>query len=186
MPSLQDIADQANAKLDTIINNTSATAQNTAATAQYTAAIDQHLQVGFANLSQGLFLVTELQKVANALLDQNRKQNDTIICLLENSNELLCGMTRKMTRQLAVSEATLKLVDRLEGVTARAHPAEAGDYDRDAAMQAKIEVCCPPPKPPLEPCPEACPKLPFQGVDPKGGGWQPLPTPRGDPPKSIA
>jgi hypothetical protein len=172
MPSLQDIADQANAKLDTLINNTAATAQNTAAT-------DQHVQAGFANLSQGVFLVTELQKVANALLDQNRKQNDTIICLIENSNELLCGMTRKLTRQLALSEATLKLIDRLEGVTARAHPAEAGDYDRDAAMQAKIEVCCPPPQQPLEACPEECPKPPFRPVDPKGGGWHPLPTQAG-------
>jgi hypothetical protein len=179
MPSLQDIADQANAKLDTIINNTSATAQ-------HTAAIDQHLQAGFANLSQGLFLVTELQKVANALLDQLRKQNDTIICLIENSNELLCGMTRKLTRQLAVSEATLKLVDRIEGVTARAYPAEAADYDRDAALQAKIDACCPPTLPPLEPCPEDCPKPPFHGVDPRGGDWKPLPTPKGGTPATPA
>src|ERR1044071_9693290 len=107
MPSIQDVADQIKAKLDNITTNTADTAANTTAIKnsvnttntkltgidQKLTLIDGHLQAGFANVSQGLFALTELEKVSIALAEQNRKQNDTIICLLENSNEMLSRHT---------------------------------------------------------------------------------------------
>lgn len=184
MPSIQDVADQINAKLDQITVNTGATAANTADIKTQLiqangrlVSIDATLHEGFANLSQGLFLVTELQKVSIMLLDHHRKQNDTVICLIENTNELLCGITRKVTQQLAISDETRRLVDRLEGVSSRVHASEAGDYDRHEALRDQIEECCPPERPPLEPCPEACPRSDFKPVKPKGGEWTPLPKP---------
>lgn len=192
MPSIQDVADQINAKLDQITVNTGATAANTAdIRSQMVQAnsrldmIDTTLNAGFANLSHGLFLVTELQKVSILLLDHHRQQNDTIICLIENTNDLLCGITRKITQQLEISDDTRRLVDRLEGVSSRVHASEAGDYDRHQALQDQIEECCPPEQQPLEPCPEACPRPGFKPVKPKGGDWAPLQRPK-DSPKSGA
>ena len=78
------------------------------------------LAAGFANLSQGLQVLSELQKMTIILLDHQRQQNDTIICLLENNNEMLCGITRKFTRQLELSEAQAESLDRIEGISERA------------------------------------------------------------------
>jgi hypothetical protein len=180
-----DVADQINAKLDTISTNTANTAANTAATknavdqtnARLTA-LDGHLQAGLANVSQGLFFLSELTKVEIALADQNRKQNDTIICLLENSNELLCDITRKLTRQLELTEGVLKAVERVAAIEERVHASEAADYDRLTKLRHQIETCCPPPERPLEPCPEPCPKSDYVPPAPKGGDWKPLETPR--------
>jgi hypothetical protein len=199
MATIQDVADQINAKLDSISASTGTTATNTGnlvtlagdirnqlvQSNAHLTAIDGDLQVGFANLSQGLFLLSELEKVSISLLDQNRKQNDTIICLIENSNELLCGITRKLTRQLELSAATLKSTVRIEGIEERVHAAEAADYDRLLALKAQIEACCPPPQPPLEPCPPACEKSPYHPVRPGGQDWHPLPTPKGVRPEPI-
>jgi hypothetical protein len=189
MPSIQDVADQVNAKLDTISTNTSDTATNTAAiqagvnTANAKLGlIDNHLQLGFSNLSHGIFALVELEKVSVALAEQNRKQNDTIICLLENSNEMLCGITRKLTRQLDLSERILSAAARLVAIEERVHAAEAADYDRFNVLQDEIRVCCPPPKPPIEPCPAPCPKSDYVPTRPNGQDWTPLPTqPKGGP-----
>lgn len=184
MPSIQDVADQINAKLDAINTSTSQTAALAqdirAQLIQANSRLDAvhgTLQDGLANLSQGVFLMTELQKVSNQLLDHNREQNDTLICLGENANEMLCGITRKFSRQLEVSNASLELLRRLDGVISRAHAAAAADHDRHAALQARLEVCCPPKEKPPEPCPEDCEKPTFKPRDPKGSDWKPLPTP---------
>lgn len=192
MPSIQDVADQINAKLDLINQNTTNTAQNTANTVTVAQdikgeliqansrlnAIDNDLLAGFANVSQGLFAISELQMVSNALLDANRQQNDTIICLIENSNELLCGITRKLTQQLELSAATLTSVNRIEGIAERSHAGEAADYDRHTALQDQIEACCPPDEGKPEACPEACKTPKFRPFSPKGQDWKPLPTPK--------
>ena len=195
MPSIQDVADQINAKLDQITTNTDETADNTAntvavandiknqliqANARLTA-IDGNLSSGFANLSQGLFAISELHKVEIGLLDHHRKQHDTIICLLENSNELLCGITRKFTEQLRLSSESLRSTQRIEGMLERVHAAQASDYDRLQALNGKIERCCPPDAPPIERCPEACDKPDFRPRKPEGQDWQPLPSPRPNP-----
>jgi hypothetical protein len=171
MPSIQDIANQINAKLDQINNNT-------AATVAVGNGIRNDLQEGFASLSTGLFAIWELQKVANSLLDHQTRQNDTIICLLKNSNELLCGITRKLTRQLDMSEGLLTSVRRLEGIAERSEAEAAGDFDRMAEMQKSLLQCCPPEPVEAEPCPEDCPAPTSVRLDPKGQDWKPLPPPR--------
>lgn len=199
MPSIQDVADQTNAKLDTVITNTGNTATNTASTKtavdqvktavnQVKTAVDQvnssvnaldsHVQSGFVNLSQGLFALLQVQKAALALADHNRKQNDTIICLLENSNELLCGITRKLTRQLELSDAIRVDVERIEAIEERVHPGEAADFDRSLEMIDKIERCCPPERPKPEQCPEPCSTSDFRPIPPQGQDWKPLPAPK--------
>jgi hypothetical protein len=192
MPSIQDIADQINAKLDSISANTGITASNTANILIVTQDIRSGVQqvngqlstitnvlgVGFANLSQGLFAIAELQRVTNALLEHNRHQNDTIICELTHANEQLCGISRKFTYQLELGKATLASVKRIEGIAERTHAAAAADYDRLQALQRNIEECCPPDRPPPEPCPEPCPRPDYNPHRPAGQDWQPLPNPQ--------
>jgi hypothetical protein len=168
MPSIQQTADQINAKLDQINNNT-------AATVAVGNGIRSDLHAGFSVLSTGLFAIWELQKVANSFLEHHTKQNDTIICLLENTNELLCGVTRKLTRQLDLGEGQLKSVKRLEGIAERTEAEAAGDFDRMADVQKSILQCCPADEVKPEPCPESCPVPKVQPHGPKGQDWQPLP-----------
>ena len=185
MPSIQDVADQINARLDQVATNTANTAQNTLNTRNELIQtnnrlfqINGTLTTGFANLSQGLFAILQVQQVALALLDHNRKQNDTIICELVNANELLCNIMRKLGRQLQLSEATLKSIQRLEGIAERTHGGEAGDYDRDQDVIKRLEECCPHPPVPEERCPELCNSPVYRDREPSGQDWKPLPTPR--------
>jgi hypothetical protein len=184
MPSIQDVADQINARLDQINTNTANTAQNTAdirtelvqANGRL-AQVNNTLTAGFANLSQGIFALLQVQLSALFLLDHNRQQNDTIICELVNSNDLLCNIMRKFGHQLRLSEASLKSVKRLEGIVERLHCCEAADYDRNLDLIQQMQECCPPEPIPEEPCPERCKVPPFRERQPGGQDWKPLPTP---------
>lgn len=180
MPSIQDVADQVNAKLDQINQHTSDTVTigNQIRGELVTAnskldSLDTHLQAGVQNLANGLLAIWELQKVANAILGHQSDQNDTIICLLENTNEILCGMTRKMTRQLELESRLVTSLSRVEGIMERTDPAAAGDYDRLAAVQRELAACCPPPETELERCPENCPHPEMHPYKPDGQDWKP-------------
>lgn len=170
MPSIQDVADQINTRLNQIVTNTANTAQNTADNLAVSqdirneliqansrlSQLDNTLAAGFANLSQGLFALLQVQHAALELLDHHRKQNDTIICELGNSNDLLCNIMRKLGRQLRLSEKALESILRSEGITERVHSTEAADYDRHLELTRKMEKCCPPEAVPEEECPRAC------------------------------
>ena len=185
MPSIQDVADQINARLDQINTNT---AENVNVSKDIRSRIDTTnnllsqtinvLTTGFVNIGQGLFAVLEVQKSALNLLDHNRKQNDTIICELTHSNDLLCKIMNKLVQQVRLSESLVKSVDRIEGIEERVHSSEAADYDREKELVKKIEVCCPPKPEPPEPCPKPCDVSPFKPRDPAGGDWKPLPEPQ--------
>ncbi len=181
MPSIQDVADQINTKLDQINNNTAATvAVGNGIRSDLTQVnskldtLDAHLQGGVAVLSNGLFAIWELQKVTNTTLEFHSQQHATIICLLEHANELLCGITRKLTKQLALSEGMLASLRRTEGIHERVHPGEAADYDRLAELERKLEACCPPEQPKPEPCPDPCPVPQPRPYRPDGQNWKPL------------
>jgi len=192
MPSIQDVADQLNARLDQISTNTANTAQNTAdnlsvsqdirneliQTNNRLLQIDNTLTVGFSNLSQGMSTLIQVQLAALNLLDHHRKQNDTIICELVNNNELLCNIMKKLGKQLRLSEASLKSVERIEGITERVHCCEASDYDRNRDQIRRIEECCPPEPIPEEDCLEHCKMPKFRESKPSGQDWKPLPTPK--------
>lgn len=185
MPSIQDVADQINAKLDQINQNTVDTVtvcngirSDLAQANSKLDAIDTDIIAGVAEISAGLFAIWELEKVTNSILEHHSKQTDTVICLLENANELLCGMTRKLTRQLELSERHLDSTRRIEGMSERVHADAAGSFDRHAKLQAEILACCPPDEPELEPCPEPCTEPKERPYKPKGQDWKPSPSPQ--------
>ena len=185
MPSIQDVADQINARLDQITTHTANTAQNTADTVtQLTLVntrltqIDNTLMVGFSNVSQGLSAILQVQLAALHVLDHMRRQNDTIICELVNANALLCNIMRKLGRQLRLSEATLESVKRIEGISERVHCCEAGDHDRHRQLIDKMQECCPPEPTPEEPCPEVCRAPVYREQPLPNPDWRPLPAPQ--------
>lgn len=189
MPNLQDVADQINARLDQIATNTVNTANNTADIRSELvqangrlAQIDTTLAGGFANLSQGLFALLQIQTVALELLDHHRKQNDTVICELANGNALLCNIMRKLGRQVALDEASLEAVRRIEDIVERVHSGAAADADRHRALAQQIEACCPPEQVPPEACPPDCDRPPYRERRPSGQDWKPLPPPERQPP----
>ncbi len=188
MANLEDVGNQINAKLDAITAATEATATSSADTLTVTTEVrdltvqtnvligdlDADLTSGLGNVSQGLFAILEVQRAQLALLDHHRRQNDTIICLLDNATDLLCGITRKLSDEVEASRAILASVGRLEGIAERAHAEEAGDYDRALELRRKIEECCPPPRPEPEPCPDACEPPRYRAPKPDGQDWKPL------------
>jgi hypothetical protein len=178
MPSIQDVADQINAKLDSINNNTTVTASKATATLDVAIEIESEVHNGFTNLSHGLFAVVELQRSTIQLLDHHRQQNDTIICELSNANQQLCNLVHKFERLLVMTDATRVATLRIEGIAERVNPDAAADYDRGLAIHAKIEACCPPDQPEPEPCPEPCDRSGFDPRRPQGQKWEPLPTDR--------
>lgn len=192
MPSIQDVADQINAKLDSVSTNTLNTAKNTKDTFNevkvvgskiddtndHLGQIDFDIKDGFSNIGQGISQLIDLARASLAVQIHQVKQNDTIICLLENNNELLCGMTRKLTKQLEFSEASLVSLLRVEGIEERVHSDAAADYDRHLKIAERMEECCPHPETPVEPCPQACPKPGFELPKFEVRGWKPLPEPK--------
>lgn len=192
MPSIQDVADQINARLNQIVTNTANTAQNTADNLVVSqdihnelvqangrlSQIDNTIVTGFANLSQGLFALLQVQHAALDLLDHHRQQNDTIICKLVNNNNLLCNIMRKLGHQLRLSEKALESIVRIEGITERVHSSEAVDYNRHHELTQKIEECCPPKSIPEEECPEVCETPIYRERKLDGQDWKPLPKPQ--------
>lgn len=184
MPSIQDVADQLNAKLDEINANTAATATTCGAIKTdldelngRVSVLDDHVQAGFANLAGGLFAIWEVQKASLVQLQHQSQQNDTVICLLQNTTELLCGITRKMTVEIEIGRTLAETVKRIEGIAERAEPAAAGDFDRLSDVKKKLAECCPPQPVEPEPCPPACPVPALDPYRPRGQGWKPQTTP---------
>jgi len=192
MASIQDVADQINARLDQVATNTADTAQNTAENVSVSkdirneliqsnnrlSQIDNTLNLGFSNISQGIFTLVQLQLAALNLLDHHRKQNDVIICELVNNNKLLCNIKRKMGMQLQLAEQSLASTERIEGILERVYCSESADYDRQQEIEQKIEDCCPPEPPRKEKCPEVCKTPDYKQREPQGLEWKPLPTPQ--------
>ncbi len=191
MPSVRDVANQVNAKLDTISSNTTNTAQHTAETVEAVHEVNNTLQAtnnrlqqinatlesGFTNLAGGLFAILQVNLAQLAMLNHHREQNNTMICEMSHANEQLCKIVRKLARQLQLEEGELEAVRRVEGIFERVHAEAVSDYDRDQALHAKIETCCPPEKPRPEPCPEPCARPEFRAPKPEGVNWKPFRQP---------
>jgi hypothetical protein len=180
MPSIQDVANDINAKLDQVANNTAATAAGVVQVNNQLQTLngkidqlDAHLQAGLSTLAAGLFAIWERQKEANAVLTFHSQQHATMICLLENSNDLLCGITRKLTVQLQYSERQAREMERLGAIADLVHAKEATEVRRLSEMRAELLKCCPPPEPPIEPCPPPCDSPDEVRYDPKGQDWRP-------------
>lgn len=189
MPSLADLANQINNTLTQIQTNTSDTSDTAALIKGDTADIKTRLDTlisgmtaGFSQLQQtivlgvsflgaGLFAMLETQRATNSLLATNNSQNDTIICWLHKSADLLCAQLRTQEQLLHIEEQSLSSLQTLQGILELAHAREFVEYARVRENARKIAACCDKPPPQAPPCFEPCEVPRVVHHDPKGQDW---------------
>ncbi|WP_446744778.1 hypothetical protein [Silvibacterium acidisoli] len=165
MPSLQEVANQINDDLDQIKGST-------ALTAGRLDTLTQHLDADSSTLTQGLFAIWEVGKQCAALLEDNRIQNETIICWLQTESDLQCRILRKMNSLIEIETATRDAVVKLEKILEQVHAHETLQVDNLAVVQAQVMACCPPPEEQPERCYDPCLEGKLSAYKPKGQDWQ--------------
>ena len=158
MPSIADVANDVKGLLQDIKDNTNQTNTeiNTLNTevntlkGEVTTLIGVD-QAGFENLSSGLAVVIDRLQEADHLLDENRLQNDTIICWLTNIANVACEQLRVLRAQAALQQSMDAHLGRLEAVARLVHAREFVEVLELEATNARIDACCPPETPEPQP-----------------------------------
>lgn len=134
-------------------------------------AVQQLLLWGFQQL-------ITLGQYTNQALFQNDKQNDTMICILQQISVNTCGIWNEAHTQTELQEAIKAATHKLACLYAATHGDAALTLEREEGLRRHIEECCPPkPKEPVcveSPCPAP---PPFEKKPPK-----PQPPPKIGPP----
>ena len=182
MPSLQDIANQMNNTLNQIQTNTSSSAATDVLIKADTGALKTELaeliaqdQADFSNLSAGLAKVIDEQKAANALLDYERQQNDTMICWLTKIAGLLCTIIHRLDAGIEIETQIRDDVRQMKATEELVHGTETVEVLRRFELSKRISECCPKPTPDPRPCFEPCVEPPYVPYKPQVGDYQPLP-----------
>ena len=178
MPSLSDVANDVKGLLNDIKSNTQQTSSEVNTVIGELNTLTTVDQNGFSNLSNGLAVVIDRLQEANHLLDENRAQNDTIICWLTNIANVECEQLHVLQAQAEVQRSMDAHLRRLEAITRLVHAREYVEVLEDEATNARIDECCPPPKQDPQPCFEACPPPKYRPYKHSDVSFQPLPSPQ--------
>jgi hypothetical protein len=180
MPSLGDVANQVLNTLNDIDNKT--VGLQTTATAIKNDSDDiktkldgikTSLDTGVATLAGGLFAINENEKLADVLLKDLVGENQTIICLLKTSNDLLCRILHELQKDTAIQTTMRDGLVALEQVLELVHARETVEVERLGLVKARLEKCCPPRVPDPEKCFDPCPETKITIYEPKGQDWTP-------------
>jgi len=182
MPSLTDIANQVANTLNQIQTNTASTDSTTGLIKGDTAdiksginALNTITQTDLTNLSNGLAVMIQQEKVADNLLDFNRQQNDTIICWLSKIATLLCSMLQRLDRQIEIQEEAEDSVEQIKDTLELVYGTETVEVLKNRELRERIEKCCPKPHPEEKPCFEPCEEPGFKPYTPDPATFTPLP-----------
>lgn len=180
MATLAEIANQVNNTLSQIQTNTKDTADVVALVKADTADIKSRLDAlltataaGFQFLGQGLYVLQELQREANAHLATQVAQGTAILCWLATLAELSCKQLRAEEVEAKLHERMLAALETLAGVEKLAHAREFVEYEQHQAIEARLAACCPVATPYPEPCYKACAEPQIRRHDPRGQDWKP-------------
>jgi hypothetical protein len=177
MPSLADVANDINALLGDIEKNTEKTNTEIATLNGEVNALIAAEAIGFANLSSGVAVVIDRVEEANHLLDENRRQNDTIICWLTNIANVACEQLRVQLTQVSLQQSMEAHLRRLEAIERLVHAREYVEVLENEATNARIDKCCPAPEPDPKPCFEPCTSPRFKPFRHSDVSFTPLPQP---------
>jgi hypothetical protein len=154
MPSAQDVLDAVNATKDAVNNNTTVIGQKLDALDADVKLVQQVLVWGFEQL-------ITLGQYTNQALSQNDKQNDTMICILEQIAVNTCGIWNETHIQTGLEKGIEASAQRLARLYAATHGDAAVTLAREEELLKQIEKCCPPEEPPPvcveKPCPAPAP-----------------------------
>ena len=191
MPSIGDIANDIEARLDDIKTNTLGTSNNTGTIIGQLTQLDFKVgqinhtaQLGFTNLAQGLAVLIRLGIQNNDLLASNDKQNQTIICWLDHIAHVLCDIKHNTDTEVKLQKEMSATLSHLDDILELVHAREALEVLNQQELEKRLEECCPKEEPAPQPCFENCesPRLPdYQPVKPD---WQPIhytTPPKGEP-----
>ena len=177
MPSLSDVANDLKGLLGDIEKNTDKTNTEIATlNAEVTGLITLD-QIGFVNLSSGVAVLIDRVEESNYLLDENRRQNETIICWLTNIANVACEQLRAQVGPVALQRSMDAHLRRLESIERLVHAREYVEVLESEATNARIDECCPPHTPDPKPCFEACTSPRFTPFTHSDVTFTPLPHP---------
>ncbi len=166
--AVRDNTNQTNIKLDTVNN--------------HLATIEGKLDVidGDIKLMQQLLLwgfnqLITIGHYTNQALFHNNRQNDTMICQLQQIAVNTCCVCNEAHSQTGLQEAMKAAASKLADLYAATHGDAAVTLEREADLRRQIEACCPP-----EPAPPACADRPC----PKPEPFEEKP-PRTEPPPRV-
>jgi molybdenum cofactor biosynthesis enzyme MoaA len=188
MASITDVFNQLtaiNSRLDQLHTDLDHEISSTNAVKTSVDKVDATLNAGFANVSQGMQVLANLQHEANQVLRHISEQDDAIICILEHISQNTCEVLTQATVQTRLLRTIREDADTLKDIAETAHPEAVLERTRRLELEAEIERCCPPkPEPPActyKPCPHPGP-LHEGSADPKVPPFKPSGQPS-DPPR---
>ena len=168
---------------NTIKTDTTAIKNNTATIIGQINQVDTDLKLGFTNLAQGLQVLINIGLQSNQLLSENNKQNETIICWLNNIANTLCDVKHNTDKEVKLQTEISKTLTHLDDVNKLVNSREAMEVANLYELERKVERCCPPPEEPVRPCFEKCASPKPTRFDPIKPDWKPVDFPRPNTPK---
>ena len=193
MPSLGDIANDIEARLDDIKSYTVGTRDNTATIINQLTQLDIHVgqvnstaQLGFTNLAQGLGVLIQLGTQTNDLLASNDKQNQTIICWLDHIAHVLCDIKHNTDTEVKLQKEMSVTLSHMDDILELVHSREAMEVMNQQEIEKRLEECCAKEEPEPRPCFDNCASPVLPDYHPVRSDWKPIhyqPQSGGQPPK---
>ena len=137
MPSAQDV-------LNAINDTKAAVNNNTTVIGQKLDTLDADLKLTQQLLLWGFEQLITLGQYTNQALSQNDKQNDTIICILQQISVNTCGIWNEAHIQADLQKGIEASAQRLAKLYSATHGDAAVTLDREEELRRRIEKCCPP------------------------------------------
>jgi chromosome segregation ATPase len=170
MPSVDDVfnaiqgvntrLDTVNNQLSDLKNSTDAVKTATDAVKASTDAVKTAVQAVNATLTTGFGQLVTLGVYTNKALFHNSKQNETIICLLEQISDHTCKILNESHIQTGLQTSIEQSATALADLYAATHADAALARAKNEALRKQIEECCPPPEPEPACKEERCPPPP--------------------------
>lgn len=174
MPSLGDVANDVLARLDDIKSNTDTTKTNTTAIKNELNQLDADVRNGFTNLAQGVQVLVTLGMQQNQLLEENNKQNETIICWLTNIANILCDVKHNTDKEVTLQTDISHTLHHIDDIGELVNAREAVEVSSRYAIEKRMDECCPPKDEPPTPCFEKCESPRHVPFDPVKTDWKPV------------
>ena len=161
MPSAQDVLNAINETKAAVNNNTTVIGQKLDTLVAAVNAVDADVKLAQQVLVWGFEQLITLGQYTNQALSQNDKQNDTMICILEQISVNTCGIWNETHIQTGLEKGIEAAAQKLARLYAATHGDAAVTLAREEELLRLMEKCCPPEEPqPVcveKPCPAPAP-----------------------------
>jgi hypothetical protein len=174
MPSLETIANEVKAIVHDIHDDTTPIKNNTNAIKNDIGVMKTDIEAGFTNLAQGLHVLINIGIVELQLINENNKQNETIICWLTNIANTLCDIKHNTDKEVKLQKDLSKTLHHMDDIGELVNSREAMEVANRAELEARIDKCCPEEEEPPRPCFEKCPSPKPTRVEPPKVDWKPV------------